>query len=141
MKKTKFKVYDYDTNTMYTQDDLIITFDSVGEDVYVYRNGSVEPLYRYELLQYIGSNDTFDNEIYEGDIIKRTDLTPTARFYGKEEIGVVKYENAQFVLKISEHDYYEISHDGTFHINMSDYEVMGNIYETSEILQSNNIEN
>lgn len=136
MKKTKFKVYDYDTKTMYNQNELIITFDSVGEDVYVYKNGEVTPLYRYELLQYIGTNDTFDNEIYEGYIIKRTDLTPIEEFYGKEEIGVVKYKNAQFVLETSEERYYEISSDGIFHINMADYEVIGNIYETPQLLRN-----
>lgn len=136
MKKTKFKVYDYDTKTMYDQGELIITFDNVGEDVYVYKNEEVTPLYRYELLQYIGVNDTFDNEIYEGYIIKRTDLTPIEEFYGKEEIGVVKYKNAQFVLETSEERYYEISSDGIFHINMADYEVIGNIYETPQLLRN-----
>ena len=134
MKNTKFKVYDYDSKTMYNQEDLIITFDSVGEDVYVYKDGKVEPLYSYELLQYIGSNDTFNNEIYERYIVKRTDLTPIAGFYGKEEIGIVKYKNAQFVLETSEDKYYEISSDGIFYINMADYEVIGNVYENPELL-------
>lgn len=135
MKNTKFKVYDYDSKIMYNQEDLIITFDSIGEDVYVYKDGKVEPLFRYELLQYIGSNDTFDNEIYEGYIVKRTDLTPMAEFYGKEEIGIVKYKNAQFVLETSEDRYYEISSDGIFYINMADYEVIGNVYENIELLK------
>lgn len=135
MNKVKFKVYDYDTKTMYNQDELIITFDSAGEDVYVYKNDKVEPLYRYELLQYIDSNDTFNNEMYKGDIIKRTDLTPISQLYGKEEIGVIEYKNAQFVLKTSKDRYYEISSDGVFHINMADYEVLGSIYENPELLK------
>lgn len=135
MKNTKFKVYDYDSKTMYGQEDLIIIFDNVGEDVYVYKDEKVVPLFRYELLQYIGSNDTFDNEIYEGCIVKRTDLTPVAEFYGKEEIGIVKYKNAQFVLETSEDKYYEISSDGIFYINMADYEVIGNVYENTELLK------
>lgn len=135
MNKVKFKVYDYDTKTMYSQNDLIITFDNVGENIYVYKNDKVEPLYRYELLQYIDLNDTFDNEMYKGDIIKRTDLTPISQWYGKEEIGVIEYKNAQFVLKTSEDRYYEISSDGVFHTNMADYEVLGSIYENPDLLK------
>lgn len=64
MKKIKFKVYDYDTNTMYDQNDLIITFDNAGKDVYVYRDGKVEPLFRYELLQYIRVNTRKGKGVY-----------------------------------------------------------------------------
>ena len=64
MKNTKFKVYDYDSKTMYNQEDLIITFDSIGEDVYVYKDGKVEPLYRYELLPCIRLKDEDVEEVY-----------------------------------------------------------------------------
>lgn len=86
-------------------------------------------------MQYIGANDTFGKEIYEGDIIKRTDLTPTDKHYGKEEIGVVEYLNTQFVLKTKE-GYYEISSDGPFYLNISDYDVIGNIYENPELVSN-----
>lgn len=129
MKNTKFKVYDYDSKTMYNQEDLIITFDSIGEDVYVYKDGKVEPLYRYELLQYIGSNDTFDNEIYEGDI-----LVISGYSYEEPEFecyGEVKYVNCGYC----------IEDEGEF-VNISDFrgsyttifKVVGNVYENPELL-------
>lgn len=135
MRNTKFKVYDYDTKTMYTQEDLMIIFDEVGEDIIIHKGALPTPLYNYELLQYIGSNDIVGNEIYEGDIIKRTDLTPIKKYYGKEDIGVVKYKNTQFVLETSEDKYYAMSSNGTFYLNMANYEVIGNIYETPQLLQ------
>lgn len=129
MKKIKFKVYDFDTNIMYEQEDLIITFDYVGDNVYVKRNNTVELLYRYKLLQYIGINDKDGKEIYNGDIIKRKDLTPISKIYGEEETGIVEYNGAQFVLKMTDGSYHDISSCRNVFGVMAEYKVIGNIYE------------
>lgn len=130
MKNTKFKVYDYDSKTMYNQEDLIITFDSIGEDVYVYKDGKVEPLYRYELLPCIRLKDKNGKEIYEGDI-----LVISGYSYEEPEFeccGEVKYVNCGYC----------IEDEGEF-VNISDFrgsyttifKVVGNVYENTELLK------
>ena len=54
MREIKFRVYDKDSKNMYNQDDFILTFDTVGEDIYLSKNDEVIPLYSYELMQYTG---------------------------------------------------------------------------------------
>ena len=70
MREIKFRVYDKDSKNMYNQDDFILTFDTVGEDIYLSKNDEVIPLYSYELMQYTGLKDKNGKEIYDGDIVK-----------------------------------------------------------------------
>lgn len=85
--------------------------------------------------QYIGCKDIYGKEIYEGDIIERTDKTPVERFYGKKEIGIVEYKSTRFLLKINQDNYYGLNRDDIFFSYMADYKVIGNIYENKELLE------
>lgn len=132
MREIKFRIWDKDYECMWNGSELYLSF--FKNEIYVAPWDSDRGFDEYVLMQYV-CNDTFDKEIYEGDIIKRTDLTPTENHYGKEEVGLVEYKNAQFILRISKDDYYEISSDGLFNFDMADYEVIGNIYENPELLE------
>lgn len=134
MKNTKFKVYDYDSKTMYNQEDLIITFDSIGEDVYVYKDGKVEPLYRYELLPCIRLKDEDVEEVYEGAIVEVTIIDKFDEI--EKSVGVVMYDEDDFSWLIRELD------DSYWYLN--EYpssegkrilKIIGNVYENSDLLK------
>lgn len=134
MKNTKFKVYDYDSKTMYNQEDLIITFDSIGEDVYVYKDGKVEPLYRYELLPCIRLKDEDVEEVYEGAIVEVTIIDKFDEI--EKSVGVVMYDEDDFSWLIRELD------DSYWYLN--EYpssegkrilKIIGNVYENPELLE------
>ena len=69
MREIKFRVWDNDSKKIYNQDDFILTFDNVGEDIYLKGNNEIIPFYRYKLMQYTGLEDKNGQEIYEGDIL------------------------------------------------------------------------
>ena len=139
MRDIKFRVWDNERNAMLNSKSVDIDFFEgkieITSDTIRYDEVYTDEIKDFELMQYTGVKDKNGREIYEGDIIKRTDLTPTENHYGKEEVGLVEYKNAQFILRISKDDYYEISSDGLFNFDMADYEVIGNIYENSELLE------
>lgn len=134
MKNIKFKVYDYDSKTMYNQEDLIITFDSIGEDVYVYKDGKVEPLYRYELLPCIRLKDEGVEEVYEGAIVEVTIIDKFDEI--EKSVGVVMYDEDDFSWLIRELD------DSYWYLN--EYpssegkrilKIIGSMYENPELLE------
>lgn len=112
----KFRVWDYDEKKMYYQDDLIISFDKIGEDVYVYKNETVEPLYNYELMQYIGLKDRNGQEIYKGDVLEYTFNEETNR-------DMIVYSGNMFTYKHA------------CRWSLFQDEIIGNVYENPELLE------
>lgn len=112
-----------------------------------------------DMMQYIGLNDKFDKEIYEGDIVKRIYYPIGGRpdVYEYSYIGVVKYNYNSFgvvnKLKIGtqlkskeclshEKNYKKVYKHPTAGedwfdkmVTFSDLEVIGNIYENSELIE------
>lgn len=129
MNNIKIRAWDKEENKMISGDNF--AFEEYAPLNDLFHNNSK----RFDFMLYIGCKDINAKDIYEGDIIERTDKTPIAEFYNKKEIGIVKYENTQFTLKTGQDSYYEISYDGLFFPHMSDYKVIGNIYENPELLE------
>ena len=88
----------------------------------------------YEVMQYIGLEDKNGRKIYEGDIIRYSDIEISNTDCGIEyndiiNIGEVLYDN--------ESAYYYVTN--TYSVEMDevweDAEVIGNIYENPELLE------
>lgn len=91
--------------------------------------------------QFTGLQDKNGREIYEGDIVRKTETT-----YRMTDLGVVRYcnEAAKFVLhvtdKYSEYNFSFVkdfqSQDGHATVPChNEYEVVGNVYDDKELLK------
>ena len=91
--------------------------------------------------QFTGLQDKNGREIYEGDIIRKTETT-----YRMTDLGVVRYcnEEAKFVLhvtdKYGEYNFSFVkdfqSQDGHATVPChNEYEVIGNVYDDKELLK------
>lgn len=91
--------------------------------------------------QFTGLQDKNGREIYEGDIVRKTETT-----YRMTDLGVVRYcnEEAKFVLhvtdKYGEYNFSFVkdfqSQDGHATVSChNEYEVIGNIYDNPDLLK------
>ena len=84
----------------------------------------------FDVMQYTGVNDTFDIELYEGDIVKFFHKTCN---YTEPLVGKVFYNVTQWY--IGYHN--EYGKEKMVKLNKTRFtEIIGNIYETPEILFS-----
>lgn len=129
-----YKLWDKE-NKEFLEDDWETEFAVLanGTVIEIYYNGfaedySVRNLDNIELLQYTGLKDKNGKEIYEGDIVLIR-IEETSILHKT----VVKFKHGAFIADIiGKNDYIYLFHFG---FNKDDFEVLGNIYENSELLE------
>lgn len=142
-REIKFRVWDKTTDTMFTGSDLIIDTGSkmvtIDDNPIDYEN-DVEAV----LMQYTGLKDKNDKEIYEGDVLSGGNEYD--KRYGTPVIKIGNYEECKELFD-EDGDFYELSCTGVyFEFNdntctgidytcISNFEVIGNIYENPELLE------
>lgn len=85
---------------------------------------------RLLLMQFTGLHDKDGVEIFEGDIVEVLHRTEHQEDWYRTK-GVVEYSPAEFYIRGDGH-----SITCHFHYNDSDREVLGNIYENPELIES-----
>ena len=113
MREIKFRAWYENFNEMYIVKGIDFQREMAYFDKYNYRS-----IYDIELMEWTGLHDKNGKEIYEGDIL--------FEISGEEYFKVV-FENGSFR---AEDDEYSLDLENNAHI----CEVVGNIYENSELL-------
>ena len=121
MRELKFRAWDKKAKEWLNIETVMVYLDgllaqNINMDIYQIDRNNVE------LMQYTGLLDKQGKEIYEGDIVKGHDSLEPVRIHGK-----VDFNDASFCI---------VSGIGSFYRWMDyDIEVIGNIYENSELLE------
>lgn len=149
MRDIKFRGKNKDTGWVYGQ----LAYDING-NTYIIQEVELDSSYGLEetmlfatmwyrvdketLGQYTGLKDKMEKEIYEGDIVK------VKLYKGEEEkyfIGKVEYFGSNFIVDANNNsDYHVYDLDGfgiDFKCNLEDCEVIGNVWEDSDLLNDN----
>ena len=123
MRDIKFRVWDNERNAMFNSKSVDVDFFEgkieITSDTIRYDEVYTDEIKDFELMQYVGCKDKNNKEIYEGDIVKT-----------KEHIGQIIYSKGMFFIDVKGDFYLPI-------YNVLEFmEVIGNIYENPELLES-----
>lgn len=135
MREIKFRAWDKINKDMFNVESINFQERRVYKDTVSYRN--FEDI---DLMQYTGLKDRNNKEIYEGDIIKFKDcnIDGTKEFYN---IGVIEREGKRDELAISqlifEKSYFTENYIDFINETFELSEVIGNIYESQELMEDN----
>lgn len=125
----KFRAWDKSQNKMYQVRG--INFDN--EDLWLKINETQimgANLFEVELMQYTGLKDKNGKEIFEGDIL----------LYLRKSKRIVSYKNGAFIRYYGNYNEYLLYDSFIEDGYLTDYEVIGNIYENPELLEGNQYE-
>ena len=140
MREVKFRAWDKEEKRMLYGDDVVITYNEIcfedmkkedcknakGMRLWVKEQDDVIGVHDAVFMQYTGLKDRNGKEIYEGDILA------LKTHYNEVVFGFVVFNYGAFCLS-SRETYYDdelISNLGV------EFEVIGNIYENPELLES-----
>ena len=136
----KFRVWDKNNKKMLNWKELDLTKE-LGEDeitIFEPTGQFAQPIFFYDAMQSTGLKDITGDEIYEGDIVKVLIKDEQPKIT-KDKIytGVVVYRQGTFDVTVHENTYLGIIPQ----MYMSDgdcvFRILGNIYETPELLEDN----
>lgn len=135
MRKIKFRAWNKALNKMYSHEDLLsltknITINNFATGVYLPLNSDIE------LMQYTGLKDKNGKEVYEGDIVKFLDEKVTYSYCGADYNVFIN--TGKVIFSHDELMGWDITNRNMVIEEVWHYreyiEVIGNIYEDSELL-------
>jgi uncharacterized phage protein (TIGR01671 family) len=114
MREIKFRAWDKETKKIYIVNSLTLDFHYCDLwDGNLNSEGIARNWDEVELMQYTGLKDKNGKEIYEGDIVKYKDKLTL-------DEHIIEFENGRFGYPMADYKFYE---------------VIGNIYESPELLK------
>lgn len=129
MKQIKFRAWDENMEQMINWETIEDEWNTEGYFDSIFRQD------HYKCMQYIGLDDVNHIEIYEGDIVRVLDSYAEKGCLVADFIGFIKYGNGSFYVSDSDETY------STYRLMDLEFEVIGNIYEDSELLIDKENEN
>ena len=133
MRKMKFRVWSKQNNVM-LDDNFYL---SLRGDLFQNDDLDYKSKDNFAIMQYIGSKDKNDREIYEGDLISFTNDTRLkgGGYTRKKYVALINYEEKYCSYRANYIDVTGERQNLTLDwLNVKEVEVIGNIYENSELL-------
>jgi len=141
MREIKFRVWDKNKmwyNVDVCADGFVYAYDKspISEEAFLgsFQTGRVADT--INLMQFTRLKDKNRKEIYEGDVIKASPKAESNSKGDKYKIGnriyLVSYESGSFWIDSEKKDLDVFSF---IDINLTDFEVIGNIYENPELIR------
>jgi uncharacterized phage protein (TIGR01671 family) len=126
MREIKFRAWNKEKDIMY--------YPKIGNPIVgVYDE---EPLEHYILMQYTGLKDKNGKRIYEGDIVKfRTERFGTGVSGEVTGIKKIVFENCYYNLEGCNVTCDNLESPQLSHMKEEELEVIGNVYETPELIE------
>lgn len=130
---SRFRAWDKKYKEM-VQVDALVFYEQIIKATY--KNGNVvkEDLKNYVLMQSTGLRDKNGKEIFEGDILKVTNLSSWL------EVVSFNEDKAMFVSKETKRKVEETPLYDLFNTDIFEVEIIGNIWEDGELLDVENTE-
>ncbi|WP_460169281.1 YopX family protein [Campylobacter concisus] len=125
MRSIRYRAWDKEEKKMlynveHTYDGYIVPMASFG--------GILDCPNFYDVMQYTGIKDIYSNRVFESDIVKIVLTQGNGTYIGKV---IYSEDDACFLVETTEGDYFTFVSD-----DIKSVEVLGNIYESKELLNA-----
>lgn len=129
----RYRAWDKEFKEM-VQVDALVFDEQIIKATYKNRNIVKEDLKNYVLMQSTGLKDKNGKEIFEGDVLKVTNLSSWL------EVVSFNEKKAMFVSKEAKREVEETPLYDLFNTDIFEVEIIGNIWEDGELLDVENTE-